>query len=100
MMRALFTAASGMDAQQLNLDVISNNLSNVSTTGYKQTRVDFEDILSQIVRPPGAQVDQGVQDPTGLSIGLGVKPASTERIFIQGDLQQTNNPLDVAIQGD
>ncbi len=99
MMRALFTAASGMEAQQLNLDVISNNLSNVSTTGYKQSRVDFEDILSQIIRPPGAQVAQGVQDPTGITVGLGVRPGATQRVFTQGDLERTDNPLDMAIEG-
>lgn len=99
MMQALFTAATGMEAQQLNLDVISNNLANVSTTGYKDQRADFEDILSQVVVPPGIQQAQGDQTPTGISIGLGVRPGATQHIFSQGNLESTSNPLDLAIEG-
>ncbi|MCL5054682.1 MAG: flagellar basal-body rod protein FlgG [Firmicutes bacterium] len=99
MMNALFTAASGMSAQQMNLDVIANNLANVSTTGFKESRVNFENLLSQMIRTPGAQVASGIQEPSGISEGLGVRPGSTERIFTQGTLTQTNNPLDLAIQG-
>ncbi|MBI2265179.1 MAG: flagellar basal-body rod protein FlgG [Armatimonadetes bacterium] len=99
MMRALFSAASGMMAQQLNIDTISNNLANVNTVGFKKVRVDFQDILYQTLKAAGAPVAPGVQNPTGLQVGLGVRPASTQRIFLQGDFQKTDNPLDVVIEG-
>lgn len=100
MMRALFTAGAGMQAQQLNVDVISNNLANVNTTGYKKARIDFQDLLYQTLRAAGSQVAQGVESPTGLHIGLGVRPAATQRIFTQGDFQRTDNPLDLVVEGE
>ena len=98
MIRALFTAASGMSAQQLNLDTIANNLANCSTAGFRQTRLQFQDMLYQnMVTPGAAQSAQTVS--AGLQIGLGTKSAATEVIMTQGDLSQTNNPLDIAIEG-
>ncbi len=99
MMRALYTAATGMEAQQLNMDVISNNLANVNTTGFKHSRANFQDLLSQEIRPAGSAVADGIQSPTGLEVGLGVKPGATETMFDQGTIQVTTNSLDVAIQG-
>src|ERR1700751_3774624 len=97
MIRALFTAASGMSAQQLNLDTIANNLANSSTAGFRQTRMQFQDMLYQnMVTPGAAQSAQTVS--AGLQIGLGTKSAATEVIMTQGDLNQTNNPLDIAIE--
>lgn len=101
MMRALYTAATGMEAQQLNMDVTSNNLANVNTNGFKRSRADFEDLIYQQMRPAGAQVADGAQSPTGLEVGLGVRPAGTETLFDQGTLQNTTgDPYAVAIQGD
>ena len=100
MIRALYTAVTGMTAQQLNIDTISNNLANVNTTGFKRTRVDFQDLLYQTPRAPGAATAQGAEAPTGIQVGSGVRPASTQRIFTQGDFQQSENPLDVVIEGD
>jgi flagellar basal-body rod protein FlgG len=98
MIRALYTAASGMSAQQLNLDTIANNLANSSTAGFRQTRLQFQDMLYQnMVTPGAAQSAQTVS--AGLQIGLGTKSAATEVIMTQGDLSQTNNPLDIAIEG-
>jgi flagellar basal-body rod protein FlgG len=99
MLRSLWIAKTGLDAQQMHIDVISNNLANVSTNGFKRTRAVFEDLLYQTLRQPGAQSSQQTQIPTGLQIGTGVRPVASERIFTQGNLQQTGNPLDVAIQG-
>jgi len=99
MMRALWTAASGMMAQQANVDVISNNLANVNTTGYKKTRLDFQDLIYQNLRDPGAQNAQGNQLPTGLQLGHGVKAVGTQKIYTQGTYQQTGNPLDMVIEG-
>lgn len=99
MMRALFTSATGMMAQQTNMDVISNNLANVNTVGYKDSRADFQDLLYQQIIPAGSTVAQGSQAPSGLQIGLGVRPASTESMFSEGQLENTGNPTDVAIQG-
>ncbi len=99
MMRALYTAATGMMAQQTNMDVISNNLANVNTTGFKHSRANFQDLMSQEMRPAGATVADGVTTPTGLEVGLGVKPSSTETMFDQGTFQNTGNQYDVAIQG-
>ncbi len=98
MIRALYTAASGMSAQQLNLDTIANNLANSSTAGFRQTRLQFQDMLYQnLVTPGAAQSQQTIS--AGLQIGLGTKSAATEVIMTQGDLNQTNNPLDMAIEG-
>ncbi len=100
MMRALWSAASGMVAQQLNVDTIANNLANVNTAGFKRFRVDFQDLLYQTIRVPGAPAAEGVMIPTGLQVGLGVRPAATTRIFSQGTFQHTGNPLDLVIEGE
>jgi flagellar basal-body rod protein FlgG len=99
MIRSLWIAKTGLDAQQTQLDVISNNLANVGTTGFKRSRAVFEDLLYQTLRQPGAQSSQQTQLPTGLQLGTGVRPVATERIETQGNLQQTGNSLDVAING-
>ena len=99
MIRSLWIAKTGLEAQQTQLDVISNNLANVSTNGFKRSRAVFEDLLYQTLRQPGAQSSQQTQIPSGLQIGTGVRPVATVKIFTQGNLQQTGNPLDVAIQG-
>lgn len=99
MLRSLWIAKTGMEAQQTNIDVISNNLANVSTNGFKQSRPVFEDLIYQTLRQPGAQASQQSQVPSGLQIGTGARPVATERIFLQGNLQQTGNSLDLAIQG-
>lgn len=100
MIRSLWTAATGMAAQQLNIDVISNNLANVNTPGFKKSRVDFQDLLYQTLRTAGTTEAQGSMVPTGIQVGLGTRPAAITRIFSQGDFQQTNNPLDLVIEGD
>ncbi|MBK6972597.1 MAG: flagellar basal-body rod protein FlgG [Sterolibacteriaceae bacterium] len=99
MIRSLWIAKTGLDAQQTQLDVITNNLANVSTNGFKKSRAVFEDLLYQTLRQPGAQSSQQTTVPSGLQIGLGTKPVATERIHTQGNLSQTGNALDVAIQG-
>ena len=99
MIRSLWISKTGMDAQQTQMDVTANNLANVSTNGFKKSRAVFEDLLYQTIRQPGAQSSQQTQLPSGLQIGTGVKPVATERLFTQGNLQQTTNPLDIAIQG-
>lgn len=100
MIRSLWTGTTGMNAQQLNIDVIANNLANVSTTGFKKSNTDFQDLLYQTMKVPGSQTSADTQSPTGIAIGLGVKPAAVTKIFTQGDLIQTENELDVAIEGD
>lgn len=99
MIRSLWISKTGLDAQQTQMDVIANNLANVSTTGFKRSRAVFEDLLYQTLRQPGAQSSQQTQIPSGLQIGTGVRPIAAERIHTQGNLQQTGNKLDVAIQG-
>ena len=99
MIRSLWIARTGLDAQQTSLDVIANNLANTSTNGFKQARPVFEDLLYQTLRQPGAQSSQSTQIPSGLQLGTGVRPVSTARIHTQGSLQQTGNDLDVAISG-
>ena len=99
MIRSLWTAKTGLDAQQTSMDVIANNLANVSTTGFKAVRPVFEDLLYQTVRQPGAQSSQQTQLPSGLQIGLGVRPIATERLFTQGSPQMTGNTKDIAING-
>ena len=99
MIRSLWIARTGLDAQQTSLDVIANNLANVSTNGFKRARPVFEDLLYQTLRQPGAQSSQSTQIPSGLQLGTGVRPISTASIFTQGSLQQTGNSLDVAING-
>ncbi|HEX4884791.1 MAG TPA: flagellar basal-body rod protein FlgG [Casimicrobiaceae bacterium] len=99
MIRSLWIAKTGLDAQQTQLDVISNNLANVGTAGFKRSRAVFEDLLYQTLRQPGAQSSQQTQLPTGLTLGTGVRPVASEKIFTQGNLQQTGNQLDLAVNG-
>ncbi|NDY42262.1 flagellar basal-body rod protein FlgG [Dissulfurirhabdus thermomarina] len=99
MIRGLYSAASGMNAQQLNLDTIANNLANVNTTGFKRSRADFEDLLYQTLRMPGTENADGTQVPTGMQVGMGVRPAAVQKIFTQGDYENTGNELDWAIEG-
>ncbi len=100
MMRSLWTAATGMAAQSLNVDVISNNISNVNTTGFKRGRANFQDLMYQQIKAPGSEASAaGTQLPTGIQVGLGVKTASVDSIFSEGSFQQTNNALDLTIQG-
>ncbi len=99
MIRSLWISKTGLDAQQTNLDVISNNLANVATNGFKRSRAVFEDLLYQTLRQPGAQSSQTTQVPSGLQVGTGVRPVATARIHTQGNLQQTGNSLDLAING-
>ncbi|MEE9255914.1 MAG: flagellar basal-body rod protein FlgG [bacterium] len=100
MIRALFTAATGMQAQQLNIDVIANNLANVSTVGFKKMRADFQELIYETIIPAGAESAAGNEIPTGLQIGSGVRPAATQKIFTEGEFKRTDNELDVAIEGD
>jgi flagellar basal-body rod protein FlgG len=99
MIRSLWTAASGMQAQNINIDVIANNLSNVNTSGFKRSRADFQDLLYENMRSPGMSSSADTQVPTGIQIGHGTRPAATQKIFSQGDFQHTENPLDMAIEG-
>jgi flagellar basal-body rod protein FlgG len=99
MIRSLWIAKTGLDAQQTHLDVISHNLANVSTNGFKRQRAVFEDLLYQNMRQPGAQSTQQTQVPSGLMLGVGVRPIATEHIHTQGSLQRTDNALDMAING-
>lgn len=100
MIRALYTAATGMSAQELNIDVISNNLANVNTTGYKRSTAHFQDLIYQYLLEPGAPTSNTTQNTSGIQVGLGVKPAAVQKLFTQGDLSSTGNQLDVAIEGD
>lgn len=99
MIRALFSAASGMVAQQMNVDNIAHNLANANTVGFKTRRAQFQDLMYQTVVQPGAASGQQTVVPTGLQLGLGTRAASNEIIFTQGDFSQTSNPLDLVIQG-
>ena len=99
MMRALWSSATGMEAQQLKIDVISNNLANVNTPGFKRDRIDFQDLLYQTRKAPGALVASGQAAPGGVQIGLGVRTGGLQKIYLEGDFQQTQNELDVAIEG-
>jgi flagellar basal-body rod protein FlgG len=96
---ALWNAKTGLDAQQTRMAIISNNLANVNTTGFKRGRPVFEDLLYQTVRQPGASSSQNTELPSGLMLGTGVRVVSTEKLFTQGNMVQTENSLDVAIQG-
>lgn len=98
-MRALWTASTGMEAQQTQIDNIANNLANTNTTGYKESRVNFSDLFYQTIKSPGSYSSEYTQVPTGIQIGLGVKVSSVEKQFTQGDLQHTSNPFDIAISG-
>jgi flagellar basal-body rod protein FlgG len=99
MIRAMWSAASGMAAQQLNIDVIANNLANVNTTGFKRSRADFEDLMYQTLRQAGATTAAGYQIPTGIQVGMGTRPVAVQKIFQQGDYTETKNDLDWAIEG-
>jgi flagellar basal-body rod protein FlgG len=99
MIRALFSAASGMNAQQLNVENIANNIANANTTGFKSRRAQFQDLMYQNMIQPGAAASQQTTVPTGLQMGLGTRAVSNEVIFTQGDFSQTDNPLDMVIQG-
>lgn len=100
MLRALFTSATGLAAQQLSLDVVANNLANASTTGFKKTRADFTDLVYQNMREPGAQTGTNSMLPTGTQVGLGVSAGTTTSVYSQGTLQNTGNPYDIAIKGE
>jgi len=100
MIRSLWTAASGMQAQALNIDVIANNLANVNTTGFKKSRADFQDLLYETLSSAGVASSAVTQVPTGIQVGHGTRPVAVQKIFIQGDYQHTKNELDVALEGD
>jgi flagellar basal-body rod protein FlgG len=99
MNHALWIAKTGLDAQQTRMAMVSNNLANVNTTGFKQGRAVFEDLLYQNVRQSGGQSSQDTELPSGLQLGTGVRVVATEKLFTQGSMQQTGNPLDVSIKG-
>jgi len=100
MIRSLYTSATGMKANQLYIDNISNNLANVNTTGYKKSKLEFQELLYQTLIDPGAAASDGSKSPAGLQVGLGVRSAANQKMFSQGSLQETKNPLDMAINGD
>ncbi|MGI9262328.1 MAG: flagellar basal-body rod protein FlgG [Woeseiaceae bacterium] len=99
MTQALWIAKTGLDAQQTRMAVVSNNLANVNTTGFKQSRVVFEDLLYQTIRQPGGQTSQDTELPSGMNLGTGVRVVATEKLFSQGSILQTDNAMDVAIKG-
>ena len=99
MLSSLWTAKTGLDAQQTRMDVISNNLANANTTGFKSSRASFQDLIYQNKGQPGGQTTEQTQSPTGLMLGTGVRVVGTEKLFTQGNPTQTGNPMDVAIQG-
>ncbi len=100
MIRSLFTAATGMIAQQMNIDTIAHNLANVNTTGFKKSRVNFQDLLYETIKPAGSETQAGTTIPEGMQIGHGVRPSAIAKVFTSGALIQTGNQLDVAIEGD
>lgn len=100
MMRSLWTGATGMVAQQLNIDVISNNLANVNTAGFKKSRAEFEDLMYQTMKIAGSATDGDNTIPVGIQVGMGVRPTAVHKFFTQGDFQNTSNPLDLAIEGE
>ncbi|OMQ03222.1 flagellar basal body rod protein FlgG [Lawsonia intracellularis] len=100
MMRSLWTAATGMVAQQLNIDVISNNLANTNTSGFKKSRAEFEDLMYQTMKIAGSATDGDNRIPVGIQVGMGVRPTAVHKFFTQGDFQNTGNPLDMAIEGE
>jgi flagellar basal-body rod protein FlgG len=99
MLRAMYTAASGMEAQQLNIDTIAHNLANINTSGFKLRKAQFQDLLYQNMRQAGASNTATTEIPVGLQVGLGTRPIASEIVFSQGDFSSTNNPLDVVIEG-
>jgi flagellar basal-body rod protein FlgG len=100
MLRAFSTAATGMTAQQMMVDVIANNLANINTTGFKRSQINFQDLLYVNLEEPGTEVASGIVSPSGLEIGSGVRPASTIKVFTSGELQNTTRPLDIAVIGE
>lgn len=100
MIRALFSAATGMRAQETNIDTISNNLANTNTVGYKKSIASFQDLMYQQIVEPGAATSATTQSPSGIQVGLGVKTSAVQKVFSQGDLSSTGNQLDIAIEGD
>ncbi len=100
MIRSLYTGTTGMNSQQLNIDIIANNLANVSTTGFKKSINNFQDLLYETLKVPGSPTSADTESPTGILVGLGVRPSAVTKIFSQGELIQTENELDVAIEGD
>ena len=100
MVRSLWTAATGMNGQQANIDAISNNLSNVNTTGYKQQRVEFEDLMYQNIKKAGTPATEDTVTPVGIQMGTGVKVGATQRIVTQGSLQSTGVDTDLAVVGE
>ena len=100
MMRSLWTSATGMIAMQTQIDTLSNNLANVSTTGFKKSRAEFEDLMYQTLKIAGTENAGGTRTPVGMQIGMGVRPVSVHKFFTQGDYQNTSNPLDMAIEGE
>ncbi len=100
MLRAFSTAATGMTAQQMTVNVIANNLANMNTAGFKRTIIDFQDLVYLRLKEPGVETASGIEAPTGFELGSGVRPASTLKVFTQGELENTGRPLDLAIQGD
>ena len=98
-MRAMWTAAAGMHAQQLQVDTISNNLANVNTNGFKKSRAEFQDLFYQTLNAPGAPSSSSTRNPAGIQLGLGVRPGSIKKLFNQGDFKNTGNPLDMVIRG-
>jgi len=100
MLRAFSTAATGMQAQQMMVDVIANNLANVNTTGFKRSQIDFQDLLYVTQQESGTEIASGVNSPSGLEVGSGVRPASTIKVFTSGEFQNTGRQLDIAIRGD
>jgi flagellar basal-body rod protein FlgG len=99
MIRSMWAAASGMQAQTLNIDVIANNLANVTTTGFKRSRAEFQDLLYETMQPPGGSTSENTQAPTGIQLGHGVRPVAVAKNFTEGELQLTKNELDLAIEG-
>lgn len=99
MMRSLWVAKTGLEGQQTSMDVISNNLANVQTNGFKWGRAVFQDLMYQTLRQPGAQVGDANQLPSGLQLGMGVQVAATQRVFSQGNMNNTGGEMDIAIQG-
>lgn len=99
MLRTLWIASTGMQAQNMNIDVIANNLANVNTAGFKKSRIDFQDLLYRTIRPAGVASAQGSEVPTGIQMGHGTRSVATQKIFTKGDFQPTNNELDMAIEG-
>jgi len=99
MLRGLWTAATGMSCQQTNIDVIANNLANVNTSGFKKSRINFQDLMYQNMRTAGASTASGGQLPVGIQVGMGAKVVAVEKIFLQGDFAHTKNPMDLAIEG-